>query len=516
MSGRALSTIIAMALAAGACTGGSSEKTEGLPAGHGGTLTLVMTNTGGSPYEPGDFDPQEAGYSSSFEMARCCLFRTLMSYNGKTTSEGGGTPRPDLAAALPTVSSDGLTWTFLIKPGLRYAPPLQTTEIVAQDVIRGIERALAPVKGKTANTICGRTPCNIGDYFASLVVGTIQGAQAYADGHATTISGLEAPDTHTLRVHLTHPSGDVAYMFALPATSPLPQKPGDPGAAFGVATGHNLDYGQGFAIASGPYMVEGSGALDLSAPPKQQLPATGAAKRTFTLVRNPSWDPASDDLRVAYPDRIVVVGSKGLDAGEAMVKKGSADLVFDFTDSPSLVARYQAAPDLRPRVFTDVFDAISVLTINVAVPPLDDVHVRRAINFAIDKGALRPILARHLTNSTIATHIGLDSEEENLLQNYSPFGNGTGDLQAAKSEMAQSRYARKGDQSCNAPACRGVTLAVPSEDPGRIAMANSIRADLRPLGIDVVVISDDAKWFAAGSDPSSGVPLALFRCCSVE
>jgi ABC-type oligopeptide transport system substrate-binding subunit len=108
--------------------------------------------------------------------------------------------------------------------------------------------------------------------------------------------------------------------------------------------------------------------------------------------------------------------------------------VFDFTSPPSLVDRYQASPDLRKRVFTDPFDTISVMTMNLAVRPLDDVHVRRAINFAIDKNRLRPILKRYVTNSSIATHLGLDSEEENLLQNYAPFGDGSGDLEAAKAE----------------------------------------------------------------------------------
>jgi ABC-type oligopeptide transport system substrate-binding subunit len=54
---------------------------------------------------------------------RCCLLRTLLSYQGAPTSQGGATLRPDLAASMPTVSDDGLTWTFRIRQGLQYAPP---------------------------------------------------------------------------------------------------------------------------------------------------------------------------------------------------------------------------------------------------------------------------------------------------------------------------------------------------------------------------------------------------------
>src|SRR3546814_9826620 len=59
----------------------------------------------------------------TWEYYRCCLLRTLMSYEGVPTDEGGADIFPDLAAGEPTVSDDGLTTTFQIKPGLMYAPP---------------------------------------------------------------------------------------------------------------------------------------------------------------------------------------------------------------------------------------------------------------------------------------------------------------------------------------------------------------------------------------------------------
>ena len=90
-------------------------------------------------------DPQaEYSYPTALEIFRCCLLRTLMSYNGKPTTEGGAELRPDLAAEPPTVSTDGSTWTFRLKPGLRYAPPYGETEIVAADIVRALERTLRP------------------------------------------------------------------------------------------------------------------------------------------------------------------------------------------------------------------------------------------------------------------------------------------------------------------------------------------------------------------------------------
>src|SRR5205085_12217602 len=89
-------------------------------------------------------DPQIEGIGyMSYELERCCLLRTLLSYNGKPTSEGGAVLRPDLADGLPTISDNGLAWTFRLKRGIHYAPPLQDTEITSGDFVRSIERLLS-------------------------------------------------------------------------------------------------------------------------------------------------------------------------------------------------------------------------------------------------------------------------------------------------------------------------------------------------------------------------------------
>src|SRR5439155_21052363 len=112
----------------------------------------------------------------------------------------------------------------------------------------------------------------------------IGGGDAYADGDAETIAGLEARSQETLQVRLTQPSGDIAYLFALSATAPIPPKPGDPTARFGIAQGHDLDFGRGVAVGTGPYMVEGSAQTDLSQPPARQLAPAGAGSTKPTLM----------------------------------------------------------------------------------------------------------------------------------------------------------------------------------------------------------------------------------------
>ena len=128
-------------------------------------------------------------WGAEWELFRCCLLRTLYSYNGKPTEDGGGEPRPDLAAGPAVVSADGLTWTFRLKQGLHYAPPFDDTPIVAPDVVRALER--------TARVTSVEEEIGYPFYYSA-----ISGFDAFAAGQADSIAGLETPDDWTLVVRL--------------------------------------------------------------------------------------------------------------------------------------------------------------------------------------------------------------------------------------------------------------------------------------------------------------------------
>src|SRR6266508_5311283 len=377
--------IMVMLLVAGACTlgrdqRGGSRQADGARV-RGGTLRAAVPDSRVGEFEDlGDLDPQRAYGGVAWELFRCCLLRTLYSYNGKETDEGGAVLRPDLAVGGAEISSDGLTWTFRLRPGLRFAPPFQDTPITALDVVRALERT-ARVE-------------EVGYPFYYFV---ISGFKAYGSGAADSIVGLETPDDRTLVVRLNRVTSDLAYRFSLPATAPIP---------VGADDGHEKDYAR-FLVASGPYMAEGSERLDFGAPAKRQQPAAGFVPPVLTeegavetpgslvLVRNPSWNPATDRLRAAYPDRIeLTIG--GLEDKEIARRVDTAelDLVFDASSPFEQVARYREDPELSGRVFVDPMDTFFSVNMNVAAPPFDDVHVRRAVAYAIDKAALVEILSR--------------------------------------------------------------------------------------------------------------------------
>ncbi|MCA1705297.1 MAG: ABC transporter substrate-binding protein, partial [Actinobacteria bacterium] len=211
--------------------------------GSGGRLIVgVVTDVGGTGIGACTFlfcgpvtsDPQIGGQGGmQVEIGRCCLSRSLLSYNGKPTREGGGELHPDLASSLPDVSADGLTWTFKIKPGIRYAPPLQDVEIQAGDFVRAIERA-ASDRPLSLDEGFGDT-LDIYTMGALGLAGLIQGGEDYVNGKTEHISGLSAPDEATLVVHLTRPAGQLGSILSQPDMAPIPANPNDPTAPFGVA-----------------------------------------------------------------------------------------------------------------------------------------------------------------------------------------------------------------------------------------------------------------------------------------
>ncbi len=239
--------------------------------------------------------------------------------------------------------------------------------------------------------------------------------------------------------------------MAMPTAAPIP--PLD-GAELGAAEGHDKNYGR-FLVASGPYMFEGSEAMDFSVPAKDQAEVAGYVPgREIVLVRNPSWSADTDELRPAYPDRIEVSIGGDNDDLYNQVSAGEIDIVVDGIVPPDKIKEYQSDPELQDRLNVYPSDAVRYVSFNLAMPPFDDVHVRKAINWAFDKEGFRQ-LRGGATTGEIAGHVMVNSLQNNLLADYDPYAtpNAAGDIEKAQEEMAQSKYDSDGDGVCDDPAC---------------------------------------------------------------
>jgi len=466
---RVIAVVTVLGLVGTACGGGTTDEPSpsGPPAEElsGGTLNMAMLAD-----VTAAFDPQKEYYSVTWEYYRCCLLRQLMSYEGVPTDEGGAEIHPDLAAGEPTQSEDGLTWTYQIKPGLMYAPPKEDTEITAQDFIRAMEREANP-------------KANVGGY--SFYYSVIEGFDDFGAGDATEISGLAAPDTHTLEITTTVPVGDISYRFAMGAAAPIP--PDDEGERMGVAEGHDRNYGR-FLVASGPYMFEGSETMDFSADPKDQTEAPGYIPgRQIVLVRNPSWSADSDELRDAYPDEIQVRIGGDNDDLYNQVAQGALDFVVDGAVPAEKIRDYQTNPDLQDRINIYASDAVRYVSFNLAVPPFDDVNVRKAVNWAFDKQGFRQLRGGPSTGE-IAGHIFVNSLQDGILADYDPYQttNASGDVEKAKEAMALSAYDTDQDGVCDAPECKNILTITDREDPYPEQSALLIQF-LEPIGLTLDV-----------------------------
>jgi ABC-type transport system substrate-binding protein len=474
--------VAALALAAlvAACGGDEEQvrKTDDVP--RGGTLRIGVS----APDERfASLDPARIEFSPPLsELHRCCLLRTLVAYRGATTEAGGAVLRPDLAVALPNVSQDGLTYTFRLKPGLRYAPPYDDVTIKAPDIVRAIEYALR-----------GRSP----GLESSLLL-VIEGASAFQNGKADTVSGLETPDERTFVVHLTERVGDLAERFSFALTAPIP-----PDADAGHPTIGRIP------VSSGPYMIAGSQTFDSSrAPTEQRLPSGFARNRRIELVRNPAWE--NDALRSGIVDRIVLTLEDSPQRAEAKVDQGRLDVALGpFLPTPERVKRYTADPALEKRVFAHVGNTVRYVNLNVAVPPFDDIHVRKAANLVVDKEALR-IAARGGLGGRIAGHLMPDALLNNLLLAYDPYETPghRGDVEAARLEMAKSRYDRDRDGMCDAAACRGLLAPVAAGEPSDARLGRIVRDNLRRIGLelDIRALAYPDKYIEQ-AEPRARTPL---------
>ncbi len=410
------------------------------------------------------FDPSKEYYQVSFEYMKCCLLRTLYTTNGLPVDQGGTVLQPDLATGPAKVSSDGLTWTISIKPGIKYSPPFQTTEVTAQDFIRAMEREAEP-------DVAAGYP----SYYQA-----IQGFSDFGAGKSKTISGMTALDDHTLQITVTQPTGDLGWRFALPASAPIPPLKNYP---LGAANGHTKDYGR-FLVGTGPYMFQGIDKVDFSVPASQQKPAAGYIPgRQIVLVRNPSWDPSTDANRPAYVDQIqATIGGTVADLYNK-VQSGEVDFVFDSEPPAATLQTYSTNPDLQKFLHTFPQNSVRYVSMNLGVPPFDDIHVRKAMNLILDKAGQIQLAGGPLTG-TAAGHIFPDGLINNLLTSYDPYAtaNSAGDLTKAKAEMAQSKYDTNHDGTCDASACKNILALMYNSDPGP-KIAALFEQDVEKIGM---------------------------------
>jgi peptide/nickel transport system substrate-binding protein len=442
------------------------------------------------------FDPTGEYLANAFTIYSNLMLRTLVQFN-HVVGPAGNIVVPDLATSVPKPTNGGKTYTFHLKNGIRWGPPVNRA-ITSNDVRYGIERMARPKNG-----------AQYGFYFT-----VIQGLDKYAKGEAKSISGIKTPNKNTISITLTQPTGDFPFRMTMPAVAPMPPE------VLKCFEGKVGKYGR-YVVSSGPYMIEGSEDMDISSCAKMKPISGYDGTTSLTLVRNPNYKASTDSrkARENLPDSFEFTTNSNPD--DIYNKVGAGDLEDEYvTASPKVFREYQTNASKRKYLKSNSADGTYYITMNLTQPPFDDIHVRKAMNWVMDKESLRKAWGGPVAGE-IAQHVIPNPMLLGKLNNFQPYKTkgDSGNLAKARAEMAKSKYATK-NGSCTAKECKGVLLITDVRAVDKLTLP-VIQAGAGKLGITFTVrsvngaypviqtpsknipISNRPRWFKDYADPST-------------
>ncbi len=343
----ALVMLAALVLGLAACGGSDTDKTAST-GGSDANAAPVMGGTLNVTYqgEPTELDPAIAWEVTSWGIERL-TYETFLSYAGKP-GEPGTELIPCLATEVPSaanggISADGKVYTFKLRQGVKFAPPVDRV-VTAQDFKYSFERMMVE-------------PLAPATFFYTGVVG----AQDFIDGKAKEITGYKVVDDATVEITLENPDGSFLMAMTMPFTSVLPKE-------WVGEVGKDI---KRKPLGTGPFVID-------SWTPGQKIVAT----------KNPNyWDTGKP-----YLDGIDFDLTTNPSTALLRLERGEVDVLGDGIPSADYMRTKQ-----DPTWGKYVYDASEIATyyvfMNVNEKPFTDVKVRQAVNYAIDTARLQKLLA---------------------------------------------------------------------------------------------------------------------------
>jgi peptide/nickel transport system substrate-binding protein len=345
----------------------------------------------------------------------------------------GATIVPYLAKALPKISSDGKTYTLTLRKGLKYS---DGTAVKASDFRATIERDF-----KVDSPGVG--------FFGNIV-----GADAFSKTKKGHITGITANDqTGQITIKLTQPQGDFQNILATTFAAPVP--PSTPAK----------DQSPHPAPATGPYMIQ-----------------SYKANKLAVVVRNPQWKPNKatgiSDVPNGNPDKMTIdiLGDPGVALTRTL--KGQDD--YDFQQPPpDRLGTLQSKYSNQVKVYTPANTYYFFM--NTRVKPFDDLRVRQAVNYAINRQAL------------VRVYGGLANPTENILPPTYP--------QYKKHTLYPYNLA-KAKKLIQQAGVKGMAVTVWNHDRGQDPKATAYLTDvLNSIGLKAKekIINSSVYWTTIGN-----------------
>jgi ABC-type transport system substrate-binding protein len=336
----AVAVIVGLGLVAcgGSAGGGSSGSTSPSAAGtpqQGGTMSLAYMT------EPSSLDPAVAWNVIDWQIEHA-IYQGMLQYAAKP-GDAGSELVPCLATEVPStsnggISADGLTYTFHLRKGVKFQPPVNR-EVTAQDFKYSFERMMSSPRAPATSFYMG-----------------VVGADAFMNKKATEISGFKVVDDYTVEITLKSPDLSFLNAYTMEFCDVVPKEWVD-------------KWGKQFnrhPLGTGPFLFE-----------------KWSPGREIVLTRNPSyWEPGRP-----YLDTIDYQLSFSPPTALLKLQNGEIDALGDGVP-PADIPRVMNDPQWKQYIYTQPLIAISYMFMNVQMKPFDNVKVRQALSWAINRNKL--------------------------------------------------------------------------------------------------------------------------------